>query len=124
MKDGRVWNEAGMWSQIERYRKEQRNLGLKGRCKEKALLRSMALQKEGFKTKLVTGKYKGGKHTWLEVQDPQNGNWYTDDPAQGIQYGSHYVRLPEYDAVKYEDKDWEIRDELAKQIYKEQNKRM
>ena len=67
-KDDRVWNEAGMWLAIERYRKEQRNLGLKGRCKEKALLRSMSLQKEGYKTRLAMGKYKGTKKLPYESQ--------------------------------------------------------
>ena len=125
MKDGSIWNEAGLWSSIEKYRRQQRELGLRGRCYEKALLRSFSLQKnEGLYTRVQHGVYRGTKHSWLEVYDPKKGKWFLDDPAQGIRYTSGYTAV---DVKGYEPKsepknlDWEIKDEGSKAEYRRQN---
>ena len=125
-KQDRLWNEAGLWSSIERYRRQQRDIGLKGRCYEKALLRSFGIQKnEGLATRVQHGVYKGTKHSWLEVYDPGKGKWVLDDPSQGINYTNGYTTA---DVKGYEPKsdpknlDWEIKDEGSKAAYREMNK--
>jgi len=122
--ENKVWNNAGMWSAVERYRYQQRRLGLKGRCKEKAIMRSFDIQKnDGLYTRLQNGKYKGQKHTWLEVYNPLLGKWLVDDSSQGIPYTKQYTLgdLKGYEPTGTpENQDWEIRDEASKKAYLEQ----
>jgi hypothetical protein len=123
---GRVWNERGLWSAIERYRADQKKRGLTGRCYEKALLRSFELQKKDMEVRIGKGYYKGELHRWVELKDPKSGNWLVDDPAQGIKYQHNYVirELKQYTGpFSYETPQWEITDEGAKKVYAEQGGR-